>query len=63
MVIDVEITEWQRVQITKVAEQRLVISEKEDLLIKTILDSKGIDLNTVQSANLIDGKLMVTLKT
>ncbi len=60
---EIEITEWQKTQLEKVLEQKRNVLEKEDLLIKTILDSKGIDFNTISAANFNNGKLTVTLKS
>ncbi len=58
----IELSEWQRNQMEGITKKRIEFQEKEDLLVKTIIDCNGIDIKTVQSVNFNNNKLFVVLK-
>lgn len=61
--MEIETTDWQKNQLVNLLEEKRALANKENFILTTILDSKGIDFNMTEKIDFIEGKLIIVLKS
>lgn len=58
----IQLTQWQVQQIEMVEQEKKRLTEQVNLMLQTVIDTEGIDLNKVESVQIVKGKLIVKRK-